>query len=416
MPSAGGLKNGNPGLNFWGHDHGQDKFGKGGSNVKRAIYVVEILIGLTLVGSGALGQSQEDSRPVTGTGTPGQIPVWVGTRRLGNSLITQVSGGIQVSSTSTPITGSTSGTTGGAVGVAGFANGNSGFVAGVQGITNSPQGVGGFFVNNSQTGFASGVFALTKAPGSAVNGLTFNPGGIGISGGSPNVAVSGISQDCSHFPPCVSSPGIAGQFVTGSGGLILQGLLRSPTGDSFTQQFSLDSSGNLAIAGNLTKGSGSFKIDHPLDPANKYLSHSFVESPDMKNIYDGTVTTNEHGLATVVLPEYFEALNRDFRYQLTVIGQFAQAIVKKEIEKNRFTIRTNKPAVKVSWQVTGIRRDAYANAHRIAVEDEKPPQERGHYLHPELFGASEEQAIGATHIQPPPPPPVLEGLSGTTAR
>jgi hypothetical protein len=94
------------------------------------------------------------------------------------------------------------------------------------------------------------------------------------------------------------------------------------------------------------------------------------------------------------LPDYFAALNRDFRYQLTVIGQFAQAIVSKEISRSRFTIQTSKPGVKVSWQVTGIRHDAYANAHRIQVEEEKPPQEVGRYLHPELFGASPEQAIG----------------------
>ena len=45
--------------------------------------------------------------------------------------------------------------------------------------------------------------------------------------------------------------------------------------------------GKVKITGNLEKAGGSFKIDHPLDPANKYLSHSFVESPDMKNVYDG---------------------------------------------------------------------------------------------------------------------------------
>jgi trimeric autotransporter adhesin len=153
-------------------------------------------------------------------------------------------------------------------------------------------------------------------------------------------------------------------------------------------------SGNLSVGGNVSKGSGDFKIDDPLDPANKYLYHSFVESPDMMNIYNGNVVTDKYGRATVVLPEYFAALNRDFRYQLTVIGQFAQAMVAKEIRHNRFMIKTNRPGVKVSWQVTGIRQDAYANAHRIPTEEEKPPQERGRYLHPELFGASQEQAVG----------------------
>jgi hypothetical protein len=158
---------------------------------------------------------------------------------------------------------------------------------------------------------------------------------------------------------------------------------------------------NLNVTGTLSKSSGTFKIDHPLDPANKYLYHSFVESPDMKNIYDGNITTDGSGLATVTLPDWFEALNRDFRYQLTVIGQFAQAIVASEISHNQFIIRTDKPNVKVSWQVTGIRQDAYANAHRVQVEEDKPPQEQGRYLHPELFGAPAEQAIGY-QAQPAP--------------
>jgi trimeric autotransporter adhesin len=138
---------------------------------------------------------------------------------------------------------------------------------------------------------------------------------------------------------------------------------------------------------------GSFKIDHPLDPGNKYLYHSFVESPDMMNIYNGNVTTDAQGDAVVPLPEWFETLNRDFRYQLTVIGQFAQAIVASEIDDGRFSIKTDKPSVKVSWQVTGIRQDAWANAHRIPVEQEKPEVERGFYLHPELYGASEEKGV-----------------------
>jgi trimeric autotransporter adhesin len=97
----------------------------------------------------------------------------------------------------------------------------------------------------------------------------------------------------------------------------------------------------------------------------------------------------------VQMPEWFESLNRDFRYQLTVIGQFAQAIVASEMANHSFTIQTDKPNVKVSWQVTGIRQDAWANAHRIPVEQLKSEKERGLYLHPELFGAPLEKSIGA---------------------
>ena len=143
--------------------------------------------------------------------------------------------------------------------------------------------------------------------------------------------------------------------------------------------------GNVYVNGTLSKAGGSFKIDHPLDPANQYLEHSFVESPDMLNIYNGNITTDANGDATVVLPAYFEALNRDFRYQLTVIGQFAQAIVQDEIQANHFTIKTDKPGVKVSWQVTGIRQDPWANANRIPVEEAKPLNEQGTYLYPQGY-------------------------------
>ena len=151
--------------------------------------------------------------------------------------------------------------------------------------------------------------------------------------------------------------------------------------------------GDVQVTGTLSKGGGSFKIDHPQDPANKYLVHSFVESPDMMNVYNGNVVTDADGNAVVDLPGYFEAENKDFKYQLTVIGQFAQAIIGEEIRNNQFIIRTDKPNVKVSWQVTGVRNDPFAQRNRIVAEVEKSPKEKGKYLYPELYGQSREQGI-----------------------
>jgi len=104
----------------------------------------------------------------------------------------------------------------------------------------------------------------------------------------------------------------------------------------------------------------------------------------MLNIYSGNIVTDAEGNATVVLPQYFEAINRDFRYQLTVIGGFASAIVAEEIGNGRFLIKTDRPRVKVSWQVTGVRADRYAKAHPLNVEPEKRDDDRGRFLHPEL--------------------------------
>ncbi len=72
----------------------------------------------------------------------------------------------------------------------------------------------------------------------------------------------------------------------------------------------------------------------------------------MMNVYNGNIVIDENGEVVVKLPDYFNALNQDFRYQLTVIGAFAQAIVSEEVQKNRFKIKSSKPNVKVSWQVS----------------------------------------------------------------
>ncbi|MCW3093422.1 MAG: hypothetical protein JWP81_4491 [Ferruginibacter sp.] len=151
--------------------------------------------------------------------------------------------------------------------------------------------------------------------------------------------------------------------------------------------------GTTLVSGTLQKSAGSFIIDHPLAPETKYLIHSFVESPDMKNIYDGLVTTDGGGFAIVTMPDWFDALNTDFRYQLTCIGQFAQAIISQEITGRQFIIQTDKPLVKVSWQVTGIRNDPYARDKRLPVEKLKRADEIGKYIYPEGYGKGAESLL-----------------------
>ena len=284
-------------------------------------------------------------------------------------------------------------------GVSGNALATSGFANGVFGQTASANGTGVFGINNAASGFAYGVA-----------GQASSPQGIGVLGHA--TSTSGATTGVQGV--VISPAGAAGLFTNVSGsGLVLLGT----SGSKSTTVFTVDASGNgfyagnLNVTGKLTKGSGSFKIDHPLDPANKYLSHSFVESPDMMNVYNGNITTDRHGLATVNLPDYFEALNGDFRYQLTVIGQFAQAIVAKKIAANRFVIRTSKPNVEVSWQVTGVRHDPYANRYRIPVEEDKAAGEQGYYLHPEVFGQPESKGNSATRKSVPASPEVVAEVS-----
>jgi hypothetical protein len=151
--------------------------------------------------------------------------------------------------------------------------------------------------------------------------------------------------------------------------------------------------GDVNITGNIVKSGGGFKIDHPLDPANKYLQHSSVESDEMKDMYDGIATLDAGGKATVTLPEWFEALNRDFRYQLTCIGGYAPVYIASKISGNRFTIAGGTPGLEVSWLVTGVRQDKFAQANPAVVEKEKEPALKGRYLHPELYGLGHDMSV-----------------------
>ncbi|CAA9260920.1 MAG: Flagellar hook-length control protein FliK [uncultured Chloroflexia bacterium] len=160
--------------------------------------------------------------------------------------------------------------------------------------------------------------------------------------------------------------------------------------------------GRVHVSGTLSKSAGSFKIDHPLDPTNKYLSHSFVESPDMMNIYNGNATLDAKGEALITMPDWFEALNMEFRYQLTCIGGYAPVYIAQEISKNQFKIAGGKSGLKVSWQVTGVRQDAYAKAHRIPLEEDKPVAERGRLLNPEVFGKPATQSVMNIHAPQAP--------------
>ncbi|HET9493721.1 MAG TPA: hypothetical protein VFR15_05780 [Chloroflexia bacterium] len=257
--------------------------------------------------------------------------------------------------------------------------GVSGSSYGVYGTSTS--GVGVFGQTGSSTGL-SGVLGISPANsygvrgqgGTGVAGFTVVNDGVGVRGESPGgYGIYGWSSN-----------GWAGWFA-----------------------------GNVNVTGGCCEAAeGTFKIDHPLDPQNKYLVQSAVQSDDMMSVYNGNATTDAKGGAVVTLPDYVEALNKDFRYQLTIMGeQFAQARIARKIKDNRFTIKTDKPNIEVSWQVTGVRKDAYARAHPIQAEVEKSQAEKGKYRHPTEHGQPESKGIGyeerqqVTEAPPKPPEP-----------
>jgi hypothetical protein len=216
-------------------------------------------------------------------------------------------------------------------------------------------------------------FMTQDSSGNLVINATGIAGVEGITTGSSGDGVVGISENGNN------PYGVVGEAPAVGFAVYAQG----PAGVT----------GDLTVNGTIYAGVKDFRIDHPLDPANKYLYHSSVESSEMMNIYTGNVTTDAEGEATVKMPSWFEAVNTDFRYQLTVMGQFAQAIVGRKIENNQFTIRTSLPNVEVSWQISGVRHDAYAVAHPLVVEQAKPANEAGFYIHPDLYGQPEQKQI-----------------------
>ena len=239
-----------------------------------------------------------------------------------------------------------------------------------------------------------------------VNTAQASFGGNTSNTGTEPVEVQGAGAGVSFYD---RTGGATGRWVIYSdrtGGVGTETLRFWSAGDkvTITQEGDVNVTGDLTVVGTLSKGGGSFKIDHPLDPAHKYLSHSFVESPDMKNIYDGVVTLDTNGAAEVRLPAWFDALNTDFRYQLTCLGGYAPVYIAEEIRGNCFKIAGGQAGMHVSWQVSGIRQDAWANAYRIPVEQDKLASEQDTYLYPELYGQAERQyAARVRHTELPLP-------------
>jgi hypothetical protein len=285
----------------------------------------------------------------------------------------------------------------------------------------------GQYQNTANIGYlgtaASGVEGY--ATGSGFQGVygNNNTTGVGVYGISgTNYGVYGSSASTSGF----SGGGVVGQcgFCSGVAGLSTKGNgVFGSTQGTLADDYGLGVAGNapqggigiygystaagwggwfdgdVNIVGTLYKTAGAFKIDHPLDPSNKYLVHSFVESDQMKNVYDGVVTLGRSGEAVVELPAWFEALNKDFRYQLTCIGQNAPVYIADKVTDNKFRIAGGYEGMEVSWQVTGVRHDAYAVGHPLAIEPLKGPLERGRFLHPDVFGLPESARIGYQRVE-----------------
>jgi len=392
-------------------------------------------------------QAEQANEIVCSSGTAcktGFIPLFSsngGSAKVNDSLVSQ-SGSTVTISGSDIITGSESvsgsisaggtifapfveGATSSGTGVYGFAssgygvygNASSG-TAGVYGILGSGDPVYSYGVygeNDSATG-GRGVYGYNPKGNGGVGVQGYAPGtnAIGVAGSSNTFGsmahifigaapIGVIGDSTGDGVVATSDAGTAFIAANNNSSYYTAYLFNFGGGPVFDAQGNggyvfLDANGNLNVSGAVAAGVKDFKIDHPLDPANKYLYHSSIESSEMKNIYDGVAVLDPGGSATVELPDWFEAVNGDFRYQLTAMGAPGPNLhIAQEIANNQFRIAGGQPGMKVSWQVTGVRHDAYAKAHPLQVSVQKSPDERGYYIHPELYGEPAEKGLAAVH-------------------
>jgi hypothetical protein len=240
--------------------------------------------------------------------------------------------------------------------------------AGIGAVVGRHDGPGGYGVRGFVTDPAGGIGVIGQ---SGISGGT----GTGVRGENVNANNTGF--------------GVEGTTVGAGAGI--HGTETSSNAAALAGLFD----GNVRINGDLTvTGTKTgFRIDDPRDPAQRTLSHTPVETDALTVVYTGNVRTGRDGRATVRLPAYATTIAGHWRYQLTPIGRFGQAIVAREVRRGSFAVRTEHGSTKVSWTVTGLRRDAFARAHPFRAEQAKVGAERGRYLHPELYGEPASKSV-----------------------
>jgi hypothetical protein len=279
----------------------------------------------------------------------------------------------------------------------GYDNSTSGRYAGVAaGRTNAAWGeysavLGG--ADNTASGLAAGAIcgrgnvAAGDAGDAVVAGGYWNiasGSSATVGGGTSNAALASEACVPGGLSDTVFSPY---SFAANSYSMVPLGYNNSAAFNSQTATAS-----SQLRCGTLSKASGTFTIDHPLDPYGKILNHYFVEGPEMRNLYDGEAVLDASGRTVVTLPDYFSTLNRNPRVQLTGVGTREAVYVAEDVSGNRFAI--GGPAgVKVYWQVTGERKDVSAEATRrmMPVEQLKTRPLAGRMLDDEFLSGCMEQ-------------------------
>ncbi len=312
-------------------------------------------------------------------------------------------------------------------GVYGYVVSATGENSGVEGVSASVSGKGVFGWTYAISGINYGVYGSSiSTEGRGVYGLASATSGVNYGGRFESAstsgmgvyglatAASGITYGGRFDSASTEGKGVYGWATANSGSASgVVGQTNSSASNAYGVH-GIEPSGGAghavyAFGTFAASGTKSFQIDHPLRPETHYLNHFCTEAPEPLNTYSGNVVTDAQGYATVRLPDYFEAINRDFRYQLTVIDgageEFVQARVARKIQNNQFVIRTSKPFVEVSWEVKAVRNDRWVQQYGYQTEQEKEDEIKGKYLYPELYGQPKERGI---HYHPEPARPEAE--------
>lgn len=155
--------------------------------------------------------------------------------------------------------------------------------------------------------------------------------------------------------------------------------------------------------GDIAGSSKSFIIDHPIDPANKYLKHFSIESDEVLLIYRGQAILDENGKAYIELKDYQKAISKNITYSLTPIGSPTIFYVEEEVdEAGLFVIAGDKPGAKVNWTIYAERDDAYFKAYpsKKVIEIEKTEETKGFYIHPVAHGKTTKEGLDQPAIIP----------------
>lgn len=303
----------------------------------------------------------------------------------------------QSATTATGVLGTNNGTGNGVWGD------NTGTGVGVRGQSLST-GIGVFGINNgagngvlgNNTGTGRGVEGQSASTGIGVFGLNSGTG-VGVQGQSVTSGIGVIGFN--------TGAGVGVQGQNSSTGTAVVGINTSLTGNGVVGETAVGSTGFAVFANGDMGASGikPFYIDHPTEPATKYLRHFALESNEVLNVYRGNVILDGNGEAIVTLPNYFETINTNFSYNLIAIGSKSEVFIKEEIHNNQFKIAGGLPNQKISWQVYAERNDAYLQQfpEKRAVEINKDANDSGKYLMPELFNQPKEKGIyHQNNIQP----------------